>query len=144
MSNSSHPIKNMLPEDFEKSEEIKHFSQESKYESSHAENGRSPSSMNRLFNKDRYDSLSIPGYVRKKNQSQGPGHGQSMRQIMCHIARDIWRKAKLPKNSSCDTVQETWHTDADFQKSLSGEGWTEEKIRQCDAVALEDHSYEAI
>ena len=35
------------------------------------------------------------------------------------------------------------HTDADYQKSLSDEGWAEEEIRQYDALALEDHSYEA-
>ena len=33
--------------------------------------------MNRQYNKDRIDSLSIPGYVIKKNQSRGPRHGQS-------------------------------------------------------------------
>ena len=66
-----------------------------------------------------------------------------MRQIMYHKARDMLRKAKLPKNGSCDSILDVWHTDADCQKSLSDEGWTEEKIRQCDALALEDHSNEA-
>ena len=39
-----------------------------------------PTAMNRQYNKDRYDSLSIPGKVIKKNQSRGPRHGQPMRQ----------------------------------------------------------------
>ena len=34
-------------------------------------------------------------------------------------------------------------TDADYQKSLSAEGWTEEKIKEYDALALEDRSCEA-
>ena len=102
-----------------------------------------PTAMNRQYNKDRLDTLSIPGYVTKKNQSRGPRHGQSMRQIMYHKARDMLRKAKLPKNGSCETTLERWHTDADCQKLLSSEGWTEEKIKEYDAVALEDHSYEA-
>ena len=63
----------------------------------------------------------------KKNQSRGPRHGQAMRQIMYHKGRDILRKAKLPKNGSCKTILERWHTDADYHKSLSAEGWTEEK-----------------
>ena len=99
--------------------------------------------MDRQYNKDRFDSLSVIGYVIKKNQSRGPGSGQTMRQIMYHKARDRLRKAKLPKNGSCATILERWHTEADYQKSLSDEGWTEEKIRQDDALALEDHSYEA-
>ena len=52
------------------------------------------------------------------------------------------RKAKLPKNGSCHTILERWYKDADYQMSLSDEGWTEEEIRQHDAVALEDHSSE--
>ena len=66
-----------------------------------------------------------------------------MRQIMYHKVRDMLRKAKLPKNGSCETILARWHTDADYQKSLSAEGWTEEKIKEYDTLALEDHSYEA-
>ena len=99
-----------------------------------------PAAMNRQYNKDRYDSLSIPGNVIKKNQSRGPRHGQSMRQTMYHKAREMLRKAKLPKTGSCQNILERWSTDAVYQKSLSDEGWTEEKIRQYDALALEDHS----
>ena len=58
--------------------------------------------------KDRYDSLSILGHVMKKNQSLGLRHGQSMRQIMFHTAREMLRKAKLPKNGSCETNLERW------------------------------------
>ena len=53
-------------------------------------------------------------------------------------ARDVLRKAKLPKNGSCETNLERWHTDAVYQKSLSAEVW-----KEYDALALEDHSYEA-
>ena len=78
-----------------------------------------------------------------KNQSWGPRYGQSMRQVMYHKARDMLRRAKHPKNGSCETILERWHTDADYQESLSERGWTEERIRQYDALVLEDHSYEA-
>ena len=131
----------MLLKDFVKSEEINHFSQESKdliterynneifeiYETSskgqcpdcalyweigivYCTCGKcmQPTARNLQYNKDRYDALSIPGYVIKKNQSRGPR--------MYHKARDMLRKAKLPKNGSC---------------------------KQYDALALEDHSYEA-
>ena len=166
----------MLLKDCKKSEEINHFSQESKdlitemgnneiFEFHETSSKRQcpdcaacceigivyctcgkcmqPSERNRQLNKDRFDSLSILGYVIKKNQSRGPRHGQSMRQVMYPKACDMLRKAKLPKNGSCETILGRWSTDAVYQKSLSGEGWTEVKIRQYDALALEDHSYEA-
>ena len=47
--------------------------------------------------------------------------------ILYHEARDMLRKAKLPKNGSCETILERWQKDADYQKSLSAESWTEEK-----------------
>ena len=170
----SHPSRNILLKDFEKSEEINHFSQDSKdlitevcnneifefYETSSKRQCpdcasyweirlvfctcgkcKQPTAMNRQYNKDRYDSLSIPGYLIKKNQSRGPWNGQSMRQIMYHGAHDMLRKAKPPMNGSCETILERWYTDADCQKSLSDEDWTEEKIRQYDALALEDQSF---
>ena len=56
-----------------------------------------PSERNGQLNEDRIDSLSIPGYVKKKNQFRGPRYGRSMRQTMYHKARDMLRKAKLPK-----------------------------------------------
>ena len=166
----NHPNKNVLLKDYKKSEEINHFSRESKdlitemgndeifecYETSSKrqcsdfalyweigiENctcgiNLQPTAMNRHYNKDRFDTLSIPGYVIKKNQSGGPRHGQSMRQIMRQImyykARDMLRKAKLPKDGSCETILERWQTDATYQKSLSAERWTEEKIKEYDA-----------
>ena len=142
----------MLLKDFEKSEEINRFSQDSKdlitemgnneiFEFHETSSKRhcpdraynweigiffctcgkcmQPAAMNRQYNKDRYDSLSIPGYVIKKNQSRGPRHGQSMRQTMYHKARDMLRKAKLPKNGSCETILERWYKDAKFRADLS-------------------------
>ena len=62
---------------------------------------------------------------------------------MYHKARDMLRKAKLLKNGSCETILERWHSDADYQQSISDEGWAEEKIKEYDALALEDLSYQA-
>ena len=75
--------------------------------------------------------LIVDSWIRKKEEPIPPK------------ACDVLRKATLPKNGSCETILERWSTDAVYQKSLSGEGWTEVKIRQYDALALEDHSYEA-
>ena len=76
-----------------------------------------PTEKSRQVNKDRFDILSIPGHVIKKNQSRGPRHGQSMRQIMYHKARDMLRKAKLPKNGSRETILERWCTELGRRKN---------------------------
>ena len=132
----------MLLKDNKKLEEINHFSQESKdlitemgnneicefYETSSKRqcpdelgNCMQPSERNRQLNEDRFDSLSIPGCV-KKEPIPRSRHGQSVRQVMHHKGRDMLGKAKLPKNGSCETILERWHTDADYQKSLCDEG----------------------
>ena len=53
------------------------------------------------------------------------------------------RKAKLPKNGSCQTILERWYRDDWYRKFLSEKDWTEEQIRQYNKLALEDHYYEA-
>ena len=166
----NHPNRKMLLKDFEKSEEIDHFSQESKelitemgnteifdfHETSSKRQcpdcalyweiaivyctcGKcvQPTEKSRQFNKDRFDMLSIPGYVMKKNHSRGARHGQSLRQTMYHKARDMLRKAENTKNGYCQTILERWYKDAQYRANLSEHGWTEEQIRQYDALALE-------
>ena len=76
-----------------------------------------PPAMNRQHNQDRYDCLSIPGYVINKNRSLGTRHGQSLRQTMYHKARVMLRRAKLPKSGSCETILERWYTQMQTIKS---------------------------
>ena len=87
--------------------------------------------------------MRIPGYVLKKNQSRGARHGQSFRPTMYHKARDMLRKAQNAKNGHGQSILERWYKDAQYRANLSEHGWTEEQIRHNDALALEDHSYEA-
>ena len=56
-----------------------------------------PTEKNWQFNKDRFDTLSIPGYVIKKNQSRDARHDQSLRQTMYHKARDMLRRPKMQR-----------------------------------------------
>ena len=76
-------------------------------------------------------------FVIKKNLSHGP----FMRQTMCFKAHDMLRKAHSNENGNCKTILERWYKDEQYRKSLSDIGWTEEQIKQYDALALEDHSY---
>ena len=57
-----------------------------------------PSERNRQLNKARYDVLSIPGYVIKKNLAHGVRHGPPMRQCMYYKAHEMLKKAQ--KNSA--------------------------------------------
>ena len=92
--------------------------------------------LSREYNKYRYDSLSIPGYVTRKNKSRGPRNGPPIRQTMYLKARDMLRKVKLPKNDSCQTFLERWYRDNTFRKSLCEEGWTEEQIQKYNVLVL--------
>ena len=93
----------MLLKDFEKSEEINHFSQGSKDLITemgiteilyfHETFFEETMSGLRLILGNWYRILHMrkmhAGYVIKKNQSRSPGHGQTMRQIIFHKARDM-------------------------------------------------------
>ena len=47
---------------------------------------------------DRFDILSIPGHLIKKNQSLRPRHGRSMRQIMYHKGRGLLSQSQTSKD----------------------------------------------
>ena len=147
----NHPNRNVLLKDFEKSEEINsknlitemgnteifEFFETSENGFVFCTRGKCVQPTKRV-DEDRFDMLSIPGYVMKKNQSRGAGHGQSLRQKMYHKARDVLRKAQNAKNGQRKTILERWFQDAQCRANLSEHGWTEEQIRQYDALALED------
>ena len=52
-----------------------------------------------------------------------------------------WGKPAATENGNCTSIQERWYKDNKYRKSLSDIGWTEEQMKQYDAIALEDHSY---
>ena len=60
---------------------------------------------------------------------------------MYYKAKEMLQKARQPKHGGCKTNLERWHNDDQHRKSLSNNGWTEEKFIQHDDLALEDHSY---
>ena len=53
-----------------------------------------PSERIRQLNKERYDVLSIPNFVIKKNPFHGARHGPSMRQKIYHKAHNMLKKAR--------------------------------------------------
>ena len=84
-----------------------------------------PTERNRQVNKKRFDVLSIPGYVIKKNTSHGARHGPSVRQTMYFKAHDMLRKARSNKNGNCKTGLERLKRDEQHRKALSDTEWTQ-------------------
>ena len=156
----NHPNRDLLLQDFNKSEEINPFSEESKdlitdmgncalhWEVGivYCTSGKylQPTERNRQMNKERCATCcQFLVMSLKENPSHGARHGPSMRQTMYFKAHDMLRKARSNKNGNCKTLLERWKRDEQYRKSLSDTGWTEEQIKQYDALALEDHFYVA-
>ena len=102
-----------------------------------------PAERNRQLNQERFDVLSILGYVVKENPAHSARHGPSVRQTMYVKEHDVLRKARSNKNG---IVQLFWPVGTGMtknRKSLSDTGWTKEQSEQYDALALEDHSHVA-
>ena len=161
----NHLNRDMLLQDFKKTEEINPFSEESNLitdvgnteifefgETSskkqcpdcalHWEVGipilhmwQMPAAYGKEMNKERFDVLSIPGIVIR--------HGPSMRQTLYFKAHDMLWKARSNKNGNCKTIIERWYRDDKYRKSFSDIGWTEEQIKQYDALAWENHCHAA-
>ena len=57
------------------------------------------------------------------------------------------KEEPIPRSSTryVETIQKciAWYGDATYRANLSEQGWTEEQLRQYDALVLEDHSHEA-
>ena len=70
-----------------------------------------------------------------------PDMDHLLRQSMYFKAHEKLRTARKPQNGDCKTILQTWYRYEQYRKSLSGTGWTEEHIKQYDALALEDHSH---
>ena len=90
-----------------------------------------------------YDFLSIPGFVIKKNNSRGAGHGPCERQRMYCKVKGKLQKARQPKrwtipNDKHSSIHARWHNDYEYGTSLSE--IAEEQIIEDDKRSLEDHS----
>ena len=62
---------------------------------------------------------------------------------MYQKARGMLRKAKTKNNGCCKTILERWFWDERYRMNLLELGRIEAQIGQHDALASEDHSYEA-
>ena len=66
---------------------------------------RSPATLQ----KTNCDFTSIPGFVNKKNSSQGPKHGVSEGQVMFYRAKQMLKQARQTKHGSHPTMLSRWY-----------------------------------
>ena len=90
-----------------------------------------PSERNRQLNKERYNVLSIPNCVIKKNPSHGARHGPTERQWIHSKDHNTLRKSTLRKGpkKKCHTILERFWSDSLYRDSLTELGW-DENIRR--------------
>ena len=68
------------------------------------------SERNRQLNKERYDVLSITGYVfKKKKLTHGARHGPSVQQCMHHKEYEMLKKARKHKNGDYKNIMDRWN-----------------------------------
>ena len=98
----------------------------------------------RKFNKLRLDALSIPNYVIKKGRSHGARHGKSEEQKEYHIAWNAWKRCckKVHSQGGHFTgIHDRFLRGPVYRESQLAIGWTEQKCKDMDELAKEDHTY---
>ena len=98
----------------------------------------------RKFNKLRLNALSIPNYVIKKGRSDGARHGKTEEQKEYQIALNAWKKCckKVDSQGGHFTrIHDRFLRDPVYRESQLSIGWTEQKCKEMDELAKEDHTY---
>ena len=97
----------------------------------------------RKFNKRRLDALSFPHYVIKKGCSHGARHGKTEEQKKYHIAWNAWKRCCKKVDSQCEHftgIHDRFLRDPMYREPQLAIGWTEQKCKELDELAKEDHT----
>ena len=92
----------------------------------------------RQMNRDRFDALSIPHYVRKKGPLHGARHGNTERQRIYHAAHNAAKRAKKKGNKS---ILDRFQNCPIHRASQLAIGWDEAFCANCDNISKEHHTY---
>ena len=94
----------------------------------------------RKFNKLRLDALSIPHYEIKKGRCHGARHGKTEEQKEYHIAWNAWKRC-CNRVEHFKGIHDRFLRDQVFRESQLAIGWTEQKCKEMDELAKENHTY---
>ena len=131
------------------------------WDTAHAANTCSLQKRIDSLNKARYDVLSMPGYVIKKNPTHGARHGPSVRQCMNCKAHDMLRKARKDgtmmtntaslcqilgglRNRSFNMMQSQWKIIPTWLHGKKAVGTENPGKILCMQKAFKDHSIGAV
>ena len=98
----------------------------------------------RKFNKLRLDALSIPDYVIKKSATHGVRQGKTEVQKEYHLAWNAWKRCCKKVDSQGEHftgIHDRFLRDPVSRESQLAIGWTEQKCKEWDELAKEDHTY---
>ena len=98
----------------------------------------------RKFNKLRLDALSIPNYVIKKGPHHGALHGKTKEQTENHMAWNAWNRCCKKVDSQGEHftgIHDRFLKDPVYRESHIAIGWTEQKCKEWDELAQDDHAY---
>ena len=98
----------------------------------------------RNYNKLRLDALSIPHYVIKKGRCHGARHGKTEEQKEYHKAWNAWKRCCKRVDSQGEHftgIHDRFLRDPFYQESQLAIGWREQKCKEMDELAKENHTY---
>ena len=96
------------------------------------------------FNKLRLDALSIPNCVIKKGPNHGARHGKTKEQTEYHVAWNAWKRCCKKVDSQGEHftgIHDRFLRNPVYRESQLVIGWTEQKCKEMDELAKEDHTY---
>ena len=98
----------------------------------------------RKFNKLRLDAISIPDYVMKKCAIHGARNSKTEVQREYHMAWNAWKRCCKKVDSQGEHltgIHDRFLRDPVYRESQLAIGWSEEKFKEWDELAKEDHTY---
>ena len=97
-----------------------------------------------FFNILRLDAISIPYYVIKKDATHGARHGKTEVQREYHMAWNAWKRCCKKVDSQGEHftgIHDRFLRDPVYRESQLVIGWSEQKCKEWDELAKEDHTY---
>ena len=98
----------------------------------------------RKFNKLRLDAISIQDYVIRKGATHGARHGKTEVQREYHMDWNAWKRCckKVDSQGQHFTgIHDRFLRDPVYRESQLAIGWSEQKCKEWDELAKEDHTY---
>ena len=98
----------------------------------------------RKLKKLRLDANSIPDYVIKKGDTHGARHGKTQVQREYHMAWNVWKRCCKKVDSQGEHftgIDDRFLRDPVYRESQLAIGWTEQKCKEWNELAQEDHTY---